>query len=211
MRMATYMRVQISAWASTDPTKDRITNTLHFKSDMSPDNVFTGEDYEQIGIDVRNAWAVGQPVYCRGVDRVEVKVYNLEDPQPRMPRAAVTGNVTMTNHGVREVCLCLSFSDGTNSRRKRGRIYMGPFAPDQLHEVPGTTIRSAVHTLADRMAGIGGINVDWCVFSPTEFAASQQLGAAMVPVQKSWVDDAWDTQRRRGIPPSTRLEKSHGE
>jgi hypothetical protein len=41
-----------------------------------------------------------------------------------------------------------------------------------------------------------GTGYDWCVYSPTS--------NMLFPISQIWVDDAWDTQRRRGVKATTR-------
>jgi hypothetical protein len=43
---------------------------------------------------------------------------------------------------------------------------------------------------------IGGEDVEWAIYSPTA-----NLHKTITDI---WVDDAWDTQRRRGLAPTTR-------
>lgn len=108
-----------------------------------------------------------------------------------------------------EVALCLSYRKvpvtGETERRQRGRIYVGPLTIDALNT--GSTagdMRPNPETMATiRQAG-GGlmdnvIGADWCVYSPT----SGQLKI----IDEVSTDDAFDTQRRRGADPTTRVRQ----
>lgn len=86
--------------------------------------------------------------------------------------------------------------------RRRGRIYLGPL---NVNTVDGTSGRpSASFRTSVAAAGVrlrdnldlqtGGIQ--WVVFSPTDWVAR--------PVVNGWVDNAFDTQRRRGVAASSR-------
>jgi hypothetical protein len=69
---------------------------------------------------------------------------------------------------------------------------------------PTGAIRTALLELATRLGDVGGGDIDWCVYSPTQFAISGSLGPSFEPVKHVWVDDAWDTQRSRGLEPTMR-------
>lgn len=97
-----------------------------------------------------------------------------------------------------EVALVLSFQGvripGQEQRRKQGRIYLG-----HCKEAAATGGRpsSAVRTTIANAAAQFGIDVatdtdgDWTVYSPSN--------GSSVPVADGWIDDTWDTQRRRGV------------
>jgi len=62
--------------------------------------------------------------------------------------------------------------------------------------------RDKALSLAQGIADIGGIDVSWQVWSPTDNQGRD--------VTNAWVDDAWDVQRRRGLRASTRSELATG-
>jgi len=115
-----------------------------------------------------------------------------------------------------EVSLCLSVHadltgiaevapGGTRPRaRRRGRIYLGPWAGDansynaaRSTSLPASaltnTIINAAHDLLTSLIAQG---IYWAVASAADFIARQIVGG--------YVDDAWDTQRRRGEDPQFR-------
>lgn len=108
-----------------------------------------------------------------------------------------------------EVALCGSYSAyqlGVDRRRSRGRIYFGPFNsnaltdPDDQPSVPTTSLMNSVSgALADlRDSGtLATAEVEWVVYS--------RMNDAAYPVTAGWVDNAWDTQRRRQVEASTRI------
>jgi hypothetical protein len=57
-----------------------------------------------------------------------------------------------------------------------------------------TNMLRAIKDLRD--AAQASVSWDWVVYSPTN---SNQYVA-----HDAWVDNAWDTQRRRGLPPNSR-------
>jgi hypothetical protein len=199
--MPTYIRAQYSHWASTDPKLDKVTNTLYFF-----DQTNLPVDWQTLANDILAAFNVGNGVYARGSDRQQVKVYSMEDEEPRQPKATATSSVAnLSSVGVREVALCLSFRGPQNVARQRGRLYMGPFSAASMAFRPNDTDKNALVALANRLAGIGGANIDWSVFSPTTYAATGDYDEAFHSMKQAWVDDAWDTVRSRGLPPTTRI------
>jgi len=144
--------------------------------------------------------------------QVECRIYDLADAEPRQAKATHIRNQIGASSvaGPREVALCLSFYSQRNLPRSRGRIYVGPISNTFMLERPSVTLRDALKTLANGIAGVGGIDVDWCVFSPTT-AANAGNAAAMQAVSNSWVDDEWDTMRSRGLESTTRTTATHDE
>jgi len=61
---------------------------------------------------------------------------------------------------------------------------------------PSATVMAAALQLATALSGVGGVDVDWVVHS--------HANDASYTVTNAWVDDEWDTQRRRGMRPTTR-------
>lgn len=105
-----------------------------------------------------------------------------------------------------EVALCSSFASevppGVSERRRRGRVYIGPFnasaatvgtgMPTPLDSLR-TALANRTEALADALATAGH---PLCVWSRAD--------AALYPVVRGWVDNAWDTQRRREVDPTAR-------
>lgn len=106
-----------------------------------------------------------------------------------------------TSEAPPEVALCTSYASqvpaGVNAQRRKGRIYVGPFTATQSGRVPGAplidTLSKATKDLVTDLADNG---TPLCVWSRAD--------KALYPVVRGWVDNAWDTQRRRGIQPSSR-------
>lgn len=138
----------------------------------------------------------------------EIKWYELPGPgRPNYPFLVTTFNLTSLPVGPSlpsEVALCLSFQAvkfaGEPQARKRGRIYFGPL--DESANSDGrptagwlTGLAGAGQTLKDDVEALGA-NYHWCVWSETN--------QTEVPVDNGWVDNSWDTQRRRGVDPTSR-------
>lgn len=155
----------------------------------------------------------------------EMKLYDMSQPQPNAPLA--TGPLTLpaaapTNYSdlPAEAALCVSYAaepvSGIRPQSLRGRIYVGPL------RVPiGADLTRPASTDVAKMVAAGQALLDlsdaatywrWCVFSPTQAggwlvpgqSGPPNLQGAAARVTNGWVDNAWDTQRRRGLDPTSR-------
>lgn len=136
--------------------------------------------------------------------QITVKAYDAQGTPPVVPQGSVIKNVGLTPVTLfpREIALCLSFYADTNVPRRRGRLYI-PLAlwmvsPAKPGLRPASTDRDKVGDLVQRFAGVGGADVDFCVFSRRDNAAHK--------VTNWFVDDEWDTVRSRGLRPTTRTQ-----
>lgn len=129
------------------------------------------------------------------------KHYDLDDPEPRAPVLEGFRDYTPNTTGglPPEVSLVVSFqapkTSGVPQARRRNRIYL-PFltaASNTSDGRPSGPLCTAVETAAaDLLAASGPTSADWqwMVYSPTD--------AAFDLVDNGWIDNEWDTQRRRG-------------
>lgn len=204
----TEIRALVIVRKATDLPIDHVTNSLHFDTD-SPftwlDQAIEGLNETQLAIDLRNVFRARQ-LYPTG-SGVEVKMYDMQDPMPRPVRghaawAAITG-ANSGSPGPREVACCLSFRGQANTKRTRGRIFVGPWTQTSMVERPDAAILAECQALAAGIANLGGVDIDWCVRS--------SFSPFMHPVKSSWVDNEWDTVRSRGLRPLTRNTASRDE
>jgi len=138
----------------------------------------------------------------------EIKFYDLSQlVPPNYPIGTTTWNLP-SNPGTdglpSEVALCLSFqgerSPGFPQRRRRGRIYFGPLQA-------GTTSggRPAAAMVTAMNTAIEALQVALLTNSnPATLSVWSPSDAIAVPVTDGWIDDAWDTQRRRGLARTVR-------
>ncbi len=136
-----------------------------------------------------------------------VKVYRLGDAPPRQPFIVPKnlGANSATEALPAEVALVCSFYAGRNLPRRRGRIYIGPLQSTDLFTSAqtGTTRptdvvkRGLVSSMKRLQASAQGVGLRWCVLS--------QADANLKDITAGWVDDAVDTQRRRGEGATSRL------
>lgn len=130
-----------------------------------------------------------------------IKIYRYADAPPRAPIYTNIWNFSAIPSGASlptEVSMCVSFQgaqvSGQPQARKRGRIYLPAFdatqigADGRILATAVTTVRNAAQTLLT--ASDTALDWSWAVYSPTN--------ASAVIVDNGWVDDEWDTQRRRG-------------
>lgn len=137
----------------------------------------------------------------------EYKAYDMLDPEPRAPVEEGTWSFTSapsTDPLPPEVALCLSFQavkiSGVPQARRRGRVYIGPLRASITADGRPTAgaislLRNAADALYDAGVATAG-DWNWAVYSTV-------LGGT-AEVANGWVDNEFDTQRRRGRTPTTR-------
>lgn len=137
--------------------------------------------------------------------QITIKAYDVEHAEPNPPMYERTDNpgVAAGVSSPREIAVCLSFFAGANVKRHRGRLFVPffwLFATAALSDRPSQTVRDKVGALSGVLAALGGANVDWVVWSGVDRVARK--------VSDWYVDDEWDTQRRRGLRPTARSSGS---
>lgn len=184
-------RLQCSFGADSGLARDRLMINPHFNDGG------VGSDpqglCEDLALELFN-WASGH-------HEVTVKAYDAQGAVPVFPQGdAVQGNGLYPESGSpREVAVCLSYFSQRNRKRYRGRLYlpfvvMGYTSPNAAR--PPLGVRTKAMDVAPILAGLGGPDVDWCVYSRVDDVAR--------PVSNFWVDDEWDTVRSRGLRSTTR-------
>lgn len=143
-------------------------------------------------------------------DQARVKMYDLSMPKPRPP---VIDQLLGTSASRGATCLppecAVTFSfqgsriAGELQRRRRGRVYLGPFGTPANNSSDGTVTVALTNILKAQGTALMASDVlatqwRWSVISTV-------TGAEIaVPVTNGWCDDAWDTVRRRGRRPTIR-------
>lgn len=151
---------------------------------------------------------------------ITYKYYDLLDSEPR----SVINTETQTGMTLgdadalpTECSICMSFGgapgSGLNFRRRNGRVYLGPLGIGPASTVAGNVVVSplALTLIADagvELIAAGGVTAAWSVFSPTTAGTmpwnESILESATTWVTQGWIDNAFDTQRRRGTVASSR-------
>ncbi len=199
--MAVYL-LQMTLFPSSNVTADVSTNSWSCEADSVAD----AESFKDSVIVLYNSFRSRLAGTIRQNNN-EWKIYDRSDPLPRAPRSEGTWNFTTAPSGNSlppEVALCLSFQgvrqSGQPQARRRGRVYMGPLNSAAL-ETTGRPTALTVTTLRDagnalRTASVAAAGWAWTVHSPTS--------GQDVSVSNGWVDDEFDTQRRRGREATSR-------
>lgn len=187
---------------TTGLPEDRVVNTWAFRNDLSAgtpddvaDNVRTTLDEFYQGIT-----AAGSNPRANMADNLaslEYRVYDLGTAPPRVPiiRQSATWTAPSGAPLPGEVACCLSYYATVNQPRSRGRVYIGPL-DEGASNTSGIFPRpdsSLVDGLVDRAEYLLGApnNLTWVLIS--------QADAAAKVITNGWVDNAFDTQRRRGV------------
>jgi hypothetical protein len=146
----------------------------------------------------------------RGVtvnDLMTFKIYKLTDAKPREPlvRTHTTPTARLAaGLWPEESTICLSFSAAPpHTARRRGRIYIGPLnsscgaqeATSNICRVSGA-VQADFAAAAVRLAN--HVDAGWLIHS-------SMAGGTFAAVETGWVDNAFDTQRRRGPDASNRF------
>jgi hypothetical protein len=141
-----------------------------------------------------------------GPGEVRVTAYDAQGSKPVYPAATAVANETSvwTTTMARELAICLSFYAGRNIPRRRGRLYL----PLHFLGVTGASLRptmpvAKMETLASALQGLGGVDVDWSVYSRIDDKA--------YAITNWWYDDEYDVQRSRGLKGSTRVQGTTSE
>lgn len=139
------------------------------------------------------------------VDVVPINFYWLGQAPPRTPTTLERTIATSGSGSVAlpsEVALCASYYSVSNLPRNRGRIYLGPLAINAVGSTTPNSSRPAIsliNSLAESakwLAQQGGTVFSWAVLSQADGVAKG--------ITDGWVDNAFDTQRRRGEEASLR-------
>lgn len=140
-----------------------------------------------------------------------IRYYDLSAPKPRVPigltNLALSSAVQTTTLPT-ECALCFSFQgtpiSGQKQARRRGRVFLGTLATVAQSSSSGRPAAALITAVVNAGSALkagdtGNINWTWVVVSDVGGEAS-----ASAQVVGGWVDDAFDTQRRRGLAPSAR-------
>lgn len=189
-------KAQLMMDVDTNLPRDRMVITPTFT-----DNGATS-DPTQLATDL----ATGYATWLGGTPHVTCKLYDVQGTPPVFPAGIFeknpAGAPVATTHP-REVAICLSYYAGVNRPRRRGRLYIPAglvlkhTAESSASVRPTTATMNGAMDLAGLFKGLGGVDVDWVVWSTVDRAPFK--------VTNYYVDDEWDTVRRRGMRPTTRV------
>jgi len=222
---------------------DAIVNTWHFRHLTSSDRDADQAEMQTHLDAFYTAWVGSWGSTQYNWNAMVMRTYDMLDPVPRFPFDEATfgaGGASGTlDEMPAEVACVLSMEgarvSGENMRRRRGRVFLGPFvvAAGDMATVP-TALITAVTTAANtEFLSVTGAHPLLCIYSPyTHFAVpvgetmthgekdpvtgqrplitpprEEDTGLLLdsfTDVYRCWVDNAWDTQRRRGPQATSR-------
>lgn len=225
--MPGWYRVQVIVDCNSGLPEDSITNTWHYQQPGSTpvpdDDAF---DFETQLASFYGTWVpeMGSSNYDWAT--MVTRHYNLADTLPRVPfREGTIGSdppLSGRNDYPAEVAVCLSMAgvvtSGVNARRRRGRVFCGPIAMGGADLPTLPQVNAEIILDAAEAAFFDSVDTQLAVYSrlthygiavggeigPEDEPNNAFLGSSMNQVVKLWVDNAWDTQRRRGRGPSQR-------
>lgn len=215
------IRVQHALQGQSNQPEDRYVNVFHFLP------LIGSPSYSALATAIKGFYTTPVAPYSQAISQylngtadsagASIKMYDLDDAKPRATvyeesySPGTFGPGTFRNLPA-EVAVCLSYSaapaSGVPISRRRGRIYIGPLSEEALASVtpsPGAIASRPMPALQNVILGAAvemaetaaAADWGWVVYSPTNDSA-----AAIVT---AWVDNAWDTQRRRGDKPTSRV------
>ncbi len=213
--------VQARFARTTNLPEDIVVNTFHFFTSGAS---VSAADAAAVAQKVQNFYKrpdlpgsaptnIMSDVIMRGNVIHEIRVYDLGDPKPRQPKHsqlfAINPSTTATMMPS-EVAAVLSLKCpvplGGVPARYRGRIYFGPLTTSVATGVVAGDVRITVAARnllldsAEKMLAAPADLIAWSVYSPT----NQQVNR----ITQVCINDAFDTQRRRGAAPIERICRS---
>lgn len=192
--MSDLIRVQVFYKKPADVPRDGFSNTFYFRAGT----VLDPPSYEDTAEAVRDIYSSAMMAGHSGM-QYDIRAYKADEPPHTPPRARITGSFPGSLRALmpREVALCLSYrTDPPYTSRRRGRVYIGPIEAIYATERPTSQLRDHLIDFGEALAGVGGEDVSWRMYSPTNSEDHH--------IRHIWVDDSWDTIRGRGQAPTTR-------
>lgn len=195
-------QLQVLIPMTTALPADTVTNSFHINAVSDADLITATASWKTfyLGIAGHFPSTVAQAGW-------RFKAFNLDDPQPRAPVYEETWNLAATPAGQTlpsECAMVLSFqaapASGDPQARRRNRVYIGPLdsaligADGRFTGASLTTLVNAANDL--EIASAAAANWSWVVWSA--------IGQVPLIIDNGWVDNAVDTQRRRGVKATTR-------
>lgn len=216
--MPTY-RLDVSLPYFTNIPRDVAVNTFHITriTDLTETEM---EDVSQAVIDFYNedgsTAAIGEyisPVVQRTSDACSVTWYDLSDPEPRPPVHVETFTLVSggsTSSMPLEFAATLSvhgtFPAGESRARRRGRLFLGPLTAGALASGSSSTFPRLLDAFRTNcLVSAGALRIAVPAAAPLAFwSVWSRANQEPVEIVGGWMDDAPDTQRRRGQDPTSR-------
>ena len=206
------IRAQVVLQGISNLPEDRFVNNFYFRTAVP--GAFPEEtDYANIADRLPRFYNTAGPggnsiakymssEIMKTTNSAQIRMYHLGEEKPREPHV-VTWTLGSTADSARlphEVAIVGSFYSTRNIPRRRGRVYIGPLnlsALDQTNGRPHAQLRVAVIEAMDALDFAAGGN-EWVTYSTV------LVGGTFHDVTNGWCDNAFDTQRRRGVDATSR-------
>lgn len=205
----TYM-VQNAIPYFTGLPEDVVTNTFHFDwgSPTPPVETDLGVLVSSVAAFYENVFADPGTLWCAPWMRPalnRVRIYDLDMPTPRPPIfdevVPLTLEMAPANNIAPESAIVLSYHgaivSGVNAARRRGRVYIGGLgsgidtgSASAFPKINASAINQCINAAQELVAAEAVTNFTWVVYS--------RVSQSSTPIVGGWVDNAIDTQRRRG-------------
>lgn len=222
--LANHIIAQVVLPRTTGLPEDVVTNTFHFNNLSALAFDAASAEIADALVDFYNGLTSPATTFplctfindqiSRTSNAARINCYNGETPEgSRVPEvtAWTVGAVGNTTSYPAEVAAVLSFRGpavelSIPQSHARGRVYIGPLNSDAVGAEasgdprPDSTFISRLLDAAERMAeGLYAQDILWSVYSPTSNVMTRVFSAS--------VDNAFDTQRRRGAKATTRTNR----
>lgn len=228
--MAQWFRTQAIIPHTTGLPEDAVMNTWHWMTEGADDQETLATDFALRLLAFYSGWVPDFGSSQYDWNHIALKPINFSDPKPRYPflvqeiaaGTAHTAGYDMPSEVAVVISMKAAVESGDNVRRKRGRVYCGPFTlpgPTDQPRVGSDLIGALTDSFQTAFGEPDDSGTQLAVYSPYTHHAvpvgetldpetmpeiSDALPASFAPVVSFWCDNAWDTQRRRGVKPTTR-------
>lgn len=213
--MTDFFRVMAVFHHKSGDPQHRFVNSFVFRNDHSPGDWLSDMSGAVKAVldafyDGLNGGAtkISQYLPVHLYESIEYRMYDLGEEPPRTPHVlepTIAGG-SATDPLPLECSAVVSLRTDLRHRAGRGRLFIGPMQQGTVAmEADGPVIANPVRTaIANAANGLMTTthNLTWCVLS----SASEKHAPQAREVVGGYVDAAWDTQRRRGWPSSSRTE-----
>lgn len=145
----------------------------------------------------------------RGTNHCSIKTYDMAEAPPRTPRIStwtMPNLVGGTGPIPNEVALCGSFkSSAQKGPRGRGRVFIGPLDAHCVVEADDLTIRPSAAVIASLRNALATLKTATAE-TPYQWGIYSHFGPTHIhPVTDIWVDNEFDTIRKRGERATSRV------
>jgi hypothetical protein len=193
--------------------EDRYVNTWAFSSDVASTQAAQEAAAAKVetffGVAAGVNPAVKSSLAAQSIDEsaCEFRVYWMGEAPPRTPLIIpwTIGTLGTAQALPSEVAVCCSFYAESNRPRNRGRVFIGPLTTGTLGGTAAQApivigaFQGALRDAASDMM-LDEIGPRWCVLGVNAAGTDRELKV----VTAGWVDNAFDTQRRRGEDATSR-------